>query len=707
MKKLTIGELNSYYEESESCDKSIFSEYRSNVLLMAGEHFNKSKSESRIESNRGKSRSKLKLRIVKNHIHRIIRHYTTSILAYAPGVQFLPQDETSMQDQKDAQLNQKVWNQAKSDYSLKDKIRDWCQDFCGVGEVAVKIFFDPNKGKLVGYEQKLDEDGYPIFDEMGQPVPDQNNPKFSGAFCFDRIFAPNLKRAPEAKDMESSRYLINTKMVDMQHLKGMYRDDEDKLKGISESKDEEYVVFDANTSSYSQTKNQTMIREYYFRPCIEYPNGYYIIATASVILEEDELPFGVFPIVWAGFDSFITSPRGRSIIKVARPYVAEINRASSQMALHQVTIGDDKVLYQKGTQLEQGGLLPGVRGITFQGREPTILQGRDGSQYMGYIQSQIAELEQAVMLDEINSEKQGQYDPMALLYRAANQHRKFSGYAEKFEGFLVKVAMTYNTLAKYYLSDQDLMEAIGKEDIGNIEEFRKPSPVRYQIKCEPRDETLETMLGKTLQFQNLLQYAGSQLSREDIGVVMQQMPFGNTKEAFGHFTMESDNVKNDMLALERGQRPQISKQDDPDFMVAHLKTRMRKPDFEYLDPQIQQAYHERTAIYEEMIVENERKVMAMKQEFIPTDGPLVTVDVYVEDPDDPSKPAKRAKVPQRAIEWTLNTLEAQGNSMERLEAQHAATLAELAGQMVPQGGMMGMPQVGGMPEMPMSGPPPM
>jgi len=701
-KKLTINELNTYYEEADTCDKNVFSEYRSNVLLMAGEHYNKGPEESRREG--AKNKSRLKLRIVKNHIHRIIRHYVTSILSYSPGVQIVPQDESSMQDQKSAELNQKVWEKGKSDYDIKAKIRSWCNDFCGVGEVAVKMFRDPNKGKLVGYEQKLDEDGTPLFDEMMQPIADESRPTFSGAFEFERIFAANLKRAPEAKEMKTARYLIYTKMVDVKHLKEVYAGEEDKIKMIAETQNEEYIVFDANRSSYTNATEQTAIREFYFRPCYEYPNGWYVICTSSGILEENELPFGIYPIVLTGFDEYITTPRGRSIIKVARPYVAEVNRASSQMALHQVTIGDDKVLYQKGTKLEQGGLLPGVRGITFQGREPTVLAGRDGSQYLSYIQTQIAEMEQAVMLDEINQEKQGQQDPMALLYRAANQHRKFSGYAEKFELFLVDVAMTYLALAKKYLSDEELLECVGREDIGNVEEFRNSQPQNYQIKGEPRDETLETMLGKTLQFQNLLQYAGSQLTREDIGTVMQQMPFGNTKEAFGHFTMESDNVKNDMLALERGKKPLISRNDDPDFMVQHLKTRMRKPDYEYLDPMIQQAYDERVQIYEQMIAENEQKVMAMKNEYIPSDGPLSTVDIYIEDENDPTKPAKRAKLPQKALEWLIDTLEVQGNSQDRLESLHASTLAELAGQMVPQGGM-GSPNGMGMPQMPMSGPP--
>ena len=36
-----IHELNKCYDQAESCDKSVFAEQRSNILLIAGEHYSK------------------------------------------------------------------------------------------------------------------------------------------------------------------------------------------------------------------------------------------------------------------------------------------------------------------------------------------------------------------------------------------------------------------------------------------------------------------------------------------------------------------------------------------------------------------------------------------------------------------------------------------------------------------------------------------
>ena len=68
-----------------------------------------------------------KLRLVKNHVQRIVRHYTNGILNAAPGVRVFPYNESELQDQKTAELNQSVWEDAIQKQDLKRKIKTW---FC-------------------------------------------------------------------------------------------------------------------------------------------------------------------------------------------------------------------------------------------------------------------------------------------------------------------------------------------------------------------------------------------------------------------------------------------------------------------------------------------------------------------------------------------------------------------------------------------------
>lgn len=691
MAKKSAEEINSYFEEAETVDREVFAEMRSNVLLLAGEHYSKrDRNRDTFRDKSQRSHEQFKLRIVKNHLHKIVRHYATATLAYAPGVTIVPQNDTDLQDQKDAELNQAVYNQHKVDYRLKERVRQWALDFPSVGEICVFLRWNPNAGRVIGYEQKETEDGNALFDEMGQPVPDESKPVFEGKFDIEDVFGADILRDPCAKNMRDSEWLGIRRMVPKAELMARYKGDADKLRGIETGGKETYVVFDSNRSSYRRQEKEVLLREIYYKPCHDYPEGYFYWTAGGVILEEGPLPFGIFPIIWQGFDEFPTSPRGRSIIKVARPYIAEINRASSQMAMHQITIGDDKILYQKGSKLEQGALIPGVRGISYQGREPTVLQGRDGAQFLNYIQSQISEMYSVLMLDEIGEEKLPQMDSMALLYRAASQQRKFSLYAEKFEQFLTDFVTTLLELSKHYLPDSAVIPAIGTGQLINLAEFRKTTPLRYQIKVEPRADTLETMMGKQLTFQQILQYVGKDMEREDIGKIITQMPYANDKEAFGDFTLDEQNAKNDMLAMERGEYPAIGRYDDPAKMVRKLTSRMRRPDYRFLPDQIKALYDQRVQEYEALEAQNQAKELAAKSEYIPMDGAMVKCDVYVNTPEGKQQ---RATVPQRSLEWLLGRLEAQGNALMRLEPMPEGAQADIYAQMMNglQAGGAGLP----------------
>jgi len=278
-----IHELNKYYETAELCDKSIFAEQRSNILLMSGEHYSKKAEKyfNRWRDSKYETSEKQKLRLTKNHIHRVVKLYVGNILTHSPGVTIVPQKDSDMQDQKAADLNKSVWEDAKYQHRLKEKTRKWCNDFIGIGEVAVKIFFDPTKGKVIGYEPSQDEEGNSQYDDNGEEIPNMDNPVFSGDFVFERVFGFNLLRPSHAKAMEDAEYLIIRKMVDVSQMMRWYSQDSDKLKMIHKSLEDEFVVFDESKSSYDRSKNQMLIREFYFKPCQKYPEGYFYICAQT------------------------------------------------------------------------------------------------------------------------------------------------------------------------------------------------------------------------------------------------------------------------------------------------------------------------------------------------------------------------------------------------------------------------------------------
>jgi hypothetical protein len=681
VKPKTIEDLQELYTNAEADDKEVFSEMRSNLQLVAGEHYSKKSLDKYFNRQRlGNQNEPNKLRLTKNHIQKIVSHYAEAIMSQSPGVKIVPQIDSELQDQKNAELNQAVWTHVKSAEKLREKSRALCDDYCQIGECAVKIFWDPYKGDFIGYEQKVDESGMPVFDEMGQPVADESRPTFTGGIEFERIFGFNILRAPGAKSMDESNVIILRKMSDMKDLKKIYEGDEEKSKYITESSKEEFVVFDSAKSSYTRTKGQVLIKEYYFRPCMEYPNGYFYITTDAGILEEGELPFGIFPIVWRGFEQYPTRPRGYSKIKVVRPYQAEINRAASQQSTHQVTLADDKIIYMAGTKLAPGALLPGVRGVTYQGQAPTILPGRTGEQFTAYIADTISEMYSVAMLEELNEDNpsSAQTDPWANLYKNIRQKKKFAKYGEGFENFLIEMCQTALKVLKAYLPDDMTIQMVGRKEQVNIPEFKSTTSQDYLIKVEAVEDSLETQMGKQLTATHVMQYVGKQLPPEALGNLIKELPFGNFESGFDEFTIDSDNVKNDMLALERGEPPMFNDSDNHEYYVKKFGSRIKKPDFRYLDPMIQQNYQQVLQMHMEADAKQKEAILAAKNEQIPTSGPMVGVDLYVANKEDPSKAPKRARLPTSAVEWLVKQMEAQGQTMEKLEKYDQGNLAKIS-----------------------------
>lgn len=690
MKKHNIEALNQHYRDAESCDDEIFSEMRSNLLLVSGNHYSKKTTSffTRVRQTQRLNETQ-KLRLTKNHIHKITRHYIQAIAGKVPGVIPAAQNEMDMQDKKAADLNLAVWSDFRHRYNLKEKFNEYIQNFIELGEMCAFIYWDPNEGDVKGYEPLVDEQGMPAMDEMGQMVPDTEKPIFTGAFQFKNIPGFNLLRSPQAKAMKASPYHIVREMVEKDELLGAYGEDESKKRIIGDGDTGEFIVFDTNKKQYRSEDSQVLVRYHFFRPCKQYPQGYYYIATERGILEEAEIPFGIYPIIWQGFDTYSTNPRGYSIIKVARPYQAEINRASSQAATHQITVGDDKIIYQGGTKMAPGALLPGVRGITYQGAAPQILPGRDGGQFLPYIESQISEMYSACMLEEINMEKEsGQIDPYTLLFRSASSKAKFSRYIEKVEAFMKEFCQVTLELAKHYLPDDAFIQAVGKSEAINIQEFRATVPLSYQIKVEEQSADISDRLGQQLVLNHLIQYAGQQMDAKQLALLAKEMPYLKNTQIVKRLTVEYDNAENDMLQIERGQMPFVGPYADNKIYIDAITHRMKQADFQMLPPNVKQIYDQYLAIHEDQQAQKMKAEQAAKDGFIPTGGSLITVQMSLPDPKS-SSGAKQVRLPYEAIMHLIKQLEAQGATLDDLERMNDGVVLDMMNRMgqqqAPQG----------------------
>jgi len=502
-------------------------------------------------------------------------------------------------------------------------------------------------------------------------------------FVTEKIHAFNILRDPASKTLSDSPYLVYRKMVGYHELLSQIKEPEARDK-IEKSKDETFLVFNGSNGKYEQSKHQVLVREYYFRPSPEFPRGYFYIATKETIIHEGELPGGVFPIVVEGFDEIQTTPRKRSIIKQLRPYQAEINRAASQVATHQVTLGDDKLIIANAAKVEHGGVLPGVRVIKTNGVGAnggiSILPGRSGEQFLGYIASQIDEMYLVANLDEEMKKKDnGMMDIWGTLYGSIKNKKEFSIYTDSFECFLVEVCKCSIELAKYHYPDTEIIQMIGKKELVNLEEFRSTTPMEYDIKIEPSSDDAESIMGRQSMINHTLQYVGDKLDRNDIGKILKESPIGNFNKAFDDLTVDYDNAKNDILQLERGQMPNLNRYEDTKYKIKALTHRMKQSDYEFLDPQVQQLCAQYLQVCEQAESQKVAEIQRAESGFIPDGGGLITIN-GIKDEN-----GEVLRVPYSSIEWLVQKLIDQNVIKGSFEIMNNGAVADMSNMLGSQG----------------------
>lgn len=712
-RKHEIGDLNKLYTDGEAADSSALAEMRGNVQMQAGEHYKKIQSKMIERLRDSKSNESAKLRLTTNHIQVITKTYINGIISQAPGVHMLPFNENELQDQKEAELSQSVWSDAEIKQNLEEKIQRWAESFVVIGEMASKIYWNPHMGKIIGYKQEISESGQPVFtspmgdtlepiDQFGQPNQPKpsKEPVYQGQLCIDPLHPFNIIRKAGVESMSESPFLCVRQMMPIAEAKALVAgipdkaEREEKEKYIVESGKTTFKIFEATNGSYQDTKDQVMLREFYFRPCSEYPNGYFYITTEAGILFEGELPFGLFPILIEGFDNLPTSPRATSIIRPLRAPQAEINRMTSAISTTQIVHGKDKIFSPMGSKVSKGTSFAGADEYSVSGNMPMVVEGKAGTQFEASLSRATSELYKLANLEYELTEVSVQ-DPYQQLYKSLSQRKKYQIYVRKFERFLCKNAELYLKLAKRYLPDDYVIKAVGKREFVNLAEFRRIADEDFNIKLKPMSNDIESTMGKQLNINTVLQYANKDLPPSARGKILRAMPFLNEDQIFSDLTIDDENIESDILALDRGEFRPALEIDKHDLYIERLNHRMKQSDFRLLNPQIQQMYQAKLQQHIELKAQEAMRLKEMQAEYWPTGGGLVKVDLY-------DQKGKRMLVPQEALQKLVKVLEDQGtmqNQLQQMDMNNQLQLLQAASQspmppqdpQQPQGPMQAMP----------------
>ena len=684
-----LTKLNRMYQESDAALNSHFAEIRSNILLDVGFHHPRF---DRYGNQRGvafrdRNRSNA-IRITKNHIQYITKYIRNSIQNRAPGGAIMPRNKRELRDNKSAQLNRSVWEWHKDISDFDEFLESIIQSFVVEGECYGKIFWDPDQGPVIGMKEieHVKDDGDIYYEQV---------PIREGRLINELVPAYNLLTNPDANCLNDVRWVCIRKQMARKQLEDKYADDPEKLEIVKKSANNRFQFFDAITGIYSDQEDTVQVREYYIKPTNEYPEGYYYFTTQDGILNEGPLPDG-FPIFTGLFDPSPQNPRGYGPIKQAKPYQIEVNRCAAAVITESIVLGHSTVIYQAGSKLSTASIGNGLKGLQYSSAKPDVIPGRSGEQYIDYMNQQIAEMYQICNVPNINEDKEktaSNNDAQAMLFRSMRDKLRFSLYAEKIEKLIIKMMEYSLKVLRSNLPDEVLIPVIGKDEAVNIAEFRNTSPQSYQIRIEPRTDDFTSMMGKSMQLQQVMQYMGSQLSPEQIAEVARELPFLNESAAFNDMSVDKDQADAIILALDRGEQPFFFDSANHAYMIQRLTRRMNETDFPLLAQPIQLAYQERVDIHAQFQAKQNQEAQMATAGYIPTSGGLTSCDTYIETAEGKQQ---RLRVPNDALRWLNDKLIQQGTSVENLQtmdpygqAQVGKASAELmqpqAGNVIPIG----------------------
>lgn len=679
-KALKPSDLNAKFQDSKSILTDHLSESRTNVNLFVGLHFSKkTKTNLSRAVSQSANDSETKIRVTKNHTNTICKYIINSILGLAPSGAIVPNNPSEIQDQKSAELHGAVWEDFSNRNKFKDHVRKWAHDYVVIGEVWINQFWDDSKGRLLGMEQTVD----PVTGEVtGEKAVHE------GDVVLERVWSWDVRMDTGAKSHDEAEWIGYEKMVSQDKIIKTFGDTEEIRRACKSDMDETYSIFDTQKADYKNEKGKVLLRQMYWRPCYQYPRGYFAYFTKDIILAEGELPTDkdgnvFFPLKHVGFDEIPTSPRSASVIRVIRPDQVEVNRCASSIAQIQATCGMDKMIIPVGGEVSADTTKAGIRMIKVPGGKASAdyIQGRSGEQFLNTMTGAISEMYRKTGVPEVFDAKTQDTDILASLYKDERQSVQFSMYAEKFGDFIRDIMMETLRLKKAYMRDDAFVAAVGKSERINIPEFRAAADLGFQIKIEAQTGNLQSRYGKHIALTNVLQYIGTNLDKNTTGMLMKQLPFLNSEEIFSDYTLQYETARNIMLALDRGEVPDIVTSGEPEYFFKQLEMRKYKADFQFLPFQVQNNYLAQIEQYKALYNQNLAEVQRAKDGFIPADGPTVPVEGMYEIVQGSNGQGKqqRVQVPQSSIKWLIEQLQAQKIAFGQIETLTLGQQAEMAG----------------------------
>lgn len=281
-----------------------------------------------------------------NKILPLVQNRLSRLTQSPPKYDVRP-NSNSTEDKDSARLALQILNDVFEKQRFDEKRQELMMATMQGGHAYIQVLWDPTLGK-------------PMFDpESGELIGYEGDVRYEVLNCLE-VFPD-----PLAKTIEECQWIIKAKVRKLEYFKEKYPE-----RGAAVKEEDAWLLsslYDLKSNSltsvgivgaqtHDQMRDSAIELVYYEKRSKDYPNGRMIVCAAGVLLEDKDLPVGMYDIV--KFDDMIIGGRynSESVITHLRPIQDQYNVTRTKMAEWIRKLLAGKYAVPKGANLSQESL---------------------------------------------------------------------------------------------------------------------------------------------------------------------------------------------------------------------------------------------------------------------------------------------------------------------------------------------------------------
>jgi hypothetical protein len=356
-----------------------------------------------------------------------------------------------------------------------------------------------------------------------------------------------------------------------------------------------------------------VVREFWAKPCSEFPKGKHLVyADQQVLLEEDN-PYGWLPYVMFRGTPFPGRFWPTCVTEQQISPQTELNKTLSQIAENATRIGNPSVAISNQAGIDWDGLPGSIIRFNETGMQNSIPQFIQPPEMPGYIQNRVPQLVEAMQ------DIAGQHDvshgnvPTGVTAAAAinllqeADDTRLGPDVEDMEKTLEDAGKRIVQLIARYYTDDRALKLVGDEGGWNISQFRGSMlHDNTDVKVQAGSGMPRSKAAKQAAFQEMLnlflQY-GYQMDQRTLRKALQAYDVGGLEILVSDLDKDQAKVQRENNSLMQGQQVQVRDFDNHEYEIEAHNDFRKGAEYSQLNPAIQQVVDEHVRMHEDALAQ--------------------------------------------------------------------------------------------------------